>query len=344
MELTYVPFPLAALPAADRRAARPGPRRRPAYGPELQGFDYPYTVKHFAFQSQGKSLQMGYMDVAAHGKANGRSVVLLHGKNFCGATWDSSIKALSEAGYRVIAPDQIGFCTSSKPDNYQYTFQQLATNTQQLLKALGIQKATLLGHSTGGMLATRYALQYPEQVEQLALVNPIGLEDWKALGVPYRTVDQWYDRELKVTADGIREYERSTYYAGHWKPEFDRWVDMLAGLSKGPGKAQVAWNSALIYDMIFTQPVYYEFKDLKVPTLLLIGTSDTTAIGKDIAPPAVKAKMGHYEVLGKQVAQLIPQSTLIEFPGLGHAPQMEEPAKFHQALLGWLSKYNPVRG
>ncbi|PWE44500.1 alpha/beta fold hydrolase [Pseudomonas prosekii] len=315
----------------------------PAYGPELQGFDYPYTVKHFAFESQGKSLQMGYMDVAANGKANGRSVVLMHGKNFCGATWDSSIKALSDAGYRVIAPDQIGFCTSSKPDSYQYTFQQLATNTQQLLKALGIQKATLLGHSTGGMLATRYALQYPEQVEQLALVNPIGLEDWKAVGVPYRTVDQWYERELKVSADGIREYERSTYYAGRWKPEYDRWVDMLAGLSKGPGKTEVAWNSALIYDMIFTQPVYYEFKDLKVPTLLLIGTSDTTAIGKDIAPPAVKTQIGKYDVLGKQVAKLIPHSTLIEFQGLGHAPQMEEPAKFHQALLGWLNKNNPVR-
>ncbi|UVM30516.1 alpha/beta fold hydrolase [Pseudomonas sp. B21-019] len=315
----------------------------PEYGLELQGFDYPYTVKHFAFQSQGKSLQMGYMDVAAQGKANGRSVVLMHGKNFCAATWDSSIKALSEAGYRVIAPDQIGFCTSSKPDHYQYSFQQLASNTQQLLKALGIQKATLLGHSTGGMLATRYALQYPDQVEQLALVNPIGLEDWKALGVPYRSVDQWYERELKVTAQGIHDYQRTTYYDGRWKPEFDRWVNMYAGLAKGPGKTAVARNSALIYDMIFNQPVYYEFKDLKVPTLLLIGTSDTTAINKDIAPPEVKAKIGHYDVLGKQVAKLVPQSTLIEFPGLGHAPQMEEPAKFHQALLGWLNKTNPVR-
>lgn len=314
----------------------------PEYGPELQGFEYPYTVKHFTFESQGKSLQMGYMDVAAQGKVNGRSVVLMHGKNFCGATWDSSIKALSEAGYRVIAPDQIGFCTSSKPDHYQYSFQQLAFNTQQLLKALGIQKATLLGHSTGGMLATRYALQYPDQVEQLALVNPIGLEDWKALGVPYLTVDQWYERELKVTAQGIHDYQRSTYYDGRWKPEFDRWVNMYAGLAKGPGKTAVAWNSALIYDMIFTQPVYYEFKDLKVPTLLLIGTSDTTAINKNIAPPEVKAKIGHYDVLGKQVAKLIPQSTLIEFPGLGHAPQMEEPAKFHQALLGWLNLTHTV--
>ncbi|SEM45303.1 Pimeloyl-ACP methyl ester carboxylesterase [Pseudomonas sp. ok272] len=309
----------------------------PAYGAQLEGFDYPYTVRHFSFQSQGQTLQMGYMDIAADRKPNGRSVVLMHGKNFCGATWDSSIKALSEAGYRVIVPDQIGFCTSSKPDHYQYTFQQLASNTHTLLTKLGIQKATLLGHSTGGMLATRYALQYPAQVEQLALVNPIGLEDWKALGVPYRTVDQWYEGELKVNAESIRHYERSTYYAGRWKPEFDRWVDMLAGLNKGPGQAQVAWNSALIYDMIFTQPVLYEFKDLKMPTLLLIGTDDITAIGKDIAPPQVKARLGHYSVLGKQVAQLIPQSTLVEFPGLGHAPQMERPEQFHQALLGWLA-------
>ncbi|MGC3318716.1 hypothetical protein ACPTE6_13425, partial [Enterococcus faecalis] len=85
----------------------------PAYGPELQGFQYPYPVEHFTFESQGKPLQMGYMDVPAEGKANGRTVVLMHGKNFCAATWDASIKALSADGYRVIAPDQIGFCTSS---------------------------------------------------------------------------------------------------------------------------------------------------------------------------------------------------------------------------------------
>ncbi len=237
----------------------------------------------------------------------------------------------------MIAPDQIGFCSSSKPDHYQYSFQQLATNNHQLLEKLGIQKATLIGHSTGGMLATRYALMYPAQTEQLGLVNPIGLEDWKALSVPSLTVDQWYERELKVSAEGIRKYQLATYYVGRWKPEYERWVDMYAGLSNGPGHTLVAWNSALIYDMIFTQPVYYEFKNLQMPTLLLIGTSDNTALGKDVAPPAVKAKLGNYAVLGKQVAKLIPHATLVEFPGLGHAPQMEEPAQFHKALLQGLN-------
>src|SRR5579863_7531114 len=164
----------------------------PVYGPELQGFRYPYPITHFPFTSQKVPMQMAYMDVPAVAPSNGRTAVLLHGKNFCSATWEQTIAALSAAGYRVIAPDQIGFCASTKPAHYQYSFQQLATNTRALLQRLGISRITLIGHSTGGMLAARYALMFPREVEQLVLVNPIGLEDWKALGVPSRTIDQWY--------------------------------------------------------------------------------------------------------------------------------------------------------
>jgi len=310
----------------------------PVYGEELQGFEYPYPLHRFEFNSQGQPVQMGYMDIAPSGQANGRTAVLMHGKNFCAATWGDSIKALSAAGYRVVAADQIGFCTSSKPEYYQYSFQQLADNTHALLTSLGIGKASVIGHSTGGMLATRYALMYAPETEKLVLVNPIGLEDWKALGVPWRTVDQWYERELKLSAEGIRKYEQSTYYGGRWKPEYDRWVDMLAGLNKGPGHKRVAWNSALIYDMIFTQPVFYELPALKVPTVLLIGDADTTAIGSDIASPEVKARIGDYTVLGKQAAKLIPGATLVEFPGMGHAPQMEDPPGFNKVLIEQLKR------
>lgn len=311
----------------------------PQYGPELQGFSFPYPVEKYSFTSQSEALAMGYIDVKPQGKANGRTVVMMHGKNFCGVTWQDSIEVLSHQGYRVIAPDQIGFCTSTKPTHYQYSFQQLALNTHQLLNSLHLDKITLVGHSTGGMLATRYALMYPQQVEQLVLVNPIGLEDWKAKGVPWRSVDDWYQRELKTSAESIKKYEQKTYYAGQWKPEYDRWVNMLAGLNNGPGKKVVAWNSALLYDMIFTQPVWYEFKDLTMPTTLMIGTADTTAIGSDIAPPEVKARIGHYNALGKQVAKMIPHSTLIEFAGMGHAPQMEDPVRFNQALVDALSQH-----
>jgi pimeloyl-ACP methyl ester carboxylesterase len=108
---------------------------------------------------------------------------------------------------------------------------------------------------------------------------------------------------------------------------------MLAGLSLGPGRDLVAWNSALIYDMICTQPVFYELGLLRAPTLLLIGQRDNTAIGKDAAPPDVAARLGHYPALGRRAAQLIPHARLVEFPDLGHAPQIQDPAAFHAALL-----------
>ncbi len=308
----------------------------PAYGGELQGFSYPAPVQQFEFTSQGVPLHMAYMDVKP-ATPNGRTVVLLHGKNFCAATWEGSIKALTAAGYRVIAPDQVGFCKSSKPEHYQYSFQQLANNTHALLTSLGIDRVTLLGHSTGGMLAIRYALMYPAAVEQLALANPIGLEDWKAKGVPAITVDQWYARELKTSAEGIRNYEQNTYYAGQWRAAYEPWVQMLAGMYRGPDRERVAWNSALLYDMIYTQPVVYELPQLQMPTLLLIGQKDTTAIGKDLATPAIRATLGRYPELGKAAARQIPHATLVEFADLGHAPQMQDPDAFHKALLAGLS-------
>jgi pimeloyl-ACP methyl ester carboxylesterase len=216
------------------------------YGAKLEGYSYPYPVHDYQFESQRQLLHMAYMDgLPEH--PNGQTAVLLHGKNFCAATWQETIKVLLGAGYRVIAPDQIGFCKSDKPDNYQFSFQQLARNTHALLATLGVKQATLIGHSTGGMLGIRYALMYPDDTRQLVLVDPIGLEDWKAKGVPTLSIDQWYERDLKTNADSIRRYEQATYYAGTWQSAYESWVQMLAGMYRGPGKNSVAWNSARLY-------------------------------------------------------------------------------------------------
>lgn len=305
----------------------------PQYGVQLEGFEYPFPVQHFELSSQGHTLQMAYMDVQPEQAPNGRTVVLLHGKNFCAATWEATIKALSAAGYRVVVPDQIGFCKSTKPARYQYSFHQLAANTRELLDGLEVKRHVIMGHSMGGMLATRYALLYPERVEQLILVNPIGLEDWLAEGVPYRTIDEWYATEHQTTAQSIRNYQKSTYYAGEWHPDFDRWVQMQAGLLNGPGRQLVTWNSALHYDMILTQPVAHEFDRLKVPTLLLIGEKDNTAVGKSFAPEPVRKRLGQYSRLAQDTAARIPEATLHTFPKLGHSPHIQAPEAFHTVLL-----------
>jgi pimeloyl-ACP methyl ester carboxylesterase len=311
-----------------------------SYGPELEGFEYPEMVQRFEFISQRQPLEMAFMDLQP-AEPNGRVAVLLHGKNFCGATWEGTMRFLQEQGYRVIVPDQIGFCKSTKPLAYQYTFQQLAHNTKLLLEKLEIKRVTLIGHSTGGMLATRFALMFPDSVEQLVMVNPIGLEDWKAEGVPALSVDQWFIRELQVTDERIRNYERSTYYVNEWRPEYETWVQMLAGMFRGPGAETVAWHSALLYDMIYTQPVLYEFPNLRVPTLLMIGEKDNTAIGKDLVSDTLRAKLGNYPVLALRALSSIPRSQLMTFPELGHAPQMQDPDRFHKALLDGLQALRP---
>ncbi|WP_101925022.1 MULTISPECIES: alpha/beta fold hydrolase [Luteimonas] len=304
------------------------------YDGTLSTFDYPHPRQQHAFESQGQAVSMAYMDVRpAADAANGRTAVLLHGKNFCGATWDATITVLVDAGWRVIAPDQIGFCSSTKPRGYQFSFAQLAANTHALLDALDIERATVIGHSMGGMLATRYTLQYPQAVSQLVLVNPIGLEDWQAAGVPYATIDQLAESERKTSFDSIKTYQTRFYYNGRWAPAYDRWVAMLAGMYAGPDREIVAWNQAQTSEMVFTQPVVQEFPRLRVPTLLLIGGTDRTAPGANRAPPEIASTLGDYPALGRAAAAAIPQATLVEFPALGHSPQVESPDEFHAALL-----------
>jgi pimeloyl-ACP methyl ester carboxylesterase len=304
--------------------------------PMLADFAYPHPVKQFELTSQGQKLAMAYMDVAPAASPNGKTIVLLHGKNFCSATWEGTIPALANAGYRVIAPDQIGFCKSTKPAAYQFSLHQLAANTHALLKSLAVEKPIVMGHSMGGMLAMRYALSFPDDMGGLVLVNPIGLEDWSAKGVPARTIDELFEAEKTTDAAKIKAYQLKTYYDGQWKPEYDRWVGMLASMYQGEGGAAVAWNQALTSDMVFSQPVVHEIARIKAPTILLIGEKDTTAIGKDRAPPELAKKLGNYSLLARDVAGRIEGAKLVTFPELGHSPQVQDPAQFNAALLGAL--------
>jgi len=305
--------------------------------PLLADFDYPHPVQHYDFQSQGQSLTMAFMDVRPQ-QPNGRTIVLLHGKNFCAATWEASIGPLRDEGYRVVVPDQIGFCKSSKPQAYQFSLHQLAANTHALLASIGVERPIVLGHSMGGMLAFRYALMYPLDMRGLIVVNPIGLEDWKAKGVPLVGVDQLYERERKTSVESIKRYQETTYYAGTWKPAYDRWVQMLAGMYAGDAGKLVAWNQALTSDMIMSQPVVYEFDRIAVPTTLLIGQKDTTAIGKDRAPAETASALGNYPELGQLAQQRIKGSALLTFPELGHSPQVQDPVQFNKALLQQLAR------
>jgi pimeloyl-ACP methyl ester carboxylesterase len=300
----------------------------------MEGYPYPYPVNFLPLTIEGQDLRMAYMDVAPVGPANGRSVVLLHGKNFFGAYWKETIDVLSKNGYRVVVPDQLGFGKSARP-NIHYSFHLLAANTKKLLDALGIRQAAIVGHSMGGMVATRFALLYPGTVSALVLENPIGLEDYREL-VPYISLDEAYRSELKATEEGIRNYIRSYFVT--WKPEYAEYANVAIRMRGSGEYPRQELSSALTYQMIYEQPVCHEFPDVLARTLLVIGQSDRTVVGKARMKKELLPLAGNYPELGRKTATLIPHATLVEVPNAGHIPRFEFPALYHEELLRFLKK------
>ena len=328
-------------------ASTPAVAQTVPLGADLEGYAYPAPVAWYETSSQGSPIRMAYLDIRPTSAANGATVALLHGKNFCAATWLETARALAANGYRVIAPDQVGFCKSSKPAGYQYSFHALAELTRGLLDQAGAGRVVLVGHSTGGILAVRFALLHPDRVSRLVLVNPLGLNDTLAEGVPYADLGTLRAEEAKTDATSIKTYQLRNYYHGEWRPEYDRWVAMLAGQYAGPNGNVVRDAQARLSDMIQAQPVAAELPRLSVPVTLIVGQRDRTAFRANTAPPELRDQVRTVPQAAEDAVKRIPGARLVRFKDLGHAPQVEAPAAFLSSLrsvLRWNANPMPGQG
>jgi pimeloyl-ACP methyl ester carboxylesterase len=303
-------------------------------GIALEEYPYPWPVHFLPLVIEGQELRMAYMDVPPAGVSNGRAVVLMHGKNFGGYYWREVAQALSVEGYRVIVPDQIGWGKSSKPE-IRYSFQLLAANTAHLLDTLGIKTVAVVGHSTGGMLAVRFTLMYPERVTQLVLEDPIGLEDYRVL-IPAQTDETLYRAELANTdAEKIRAFY--AHYFVHPQPEmYEPLAEVQIRVTLSGEYPRWAKASALAYQMLYQQPVRYEYRYLRPPTLVIVGEKDHAVPLASYAPAEARARMGNFVELGRAAVKEIPHGTLVVVPDCGHIPHIEKPEEFKEALMGFL--------
>ena len=308
-----------------------------SFDKNLSNYAYPFKVLKYRFKSQGKNLQMTYMYLPNTNPDKG-VVTLLHGKNFNGSYWKETAELLISLGYGVLIPDQLGFGKSSKPLDYQYSFEALANNTKNLLKHLDIKSTQLIAHSMGGMLASRFALLFPDITERVTLVNPIGLENYLNF-VEYKDVNFFYKNELKLKYQNIINYQKKYYYDGSWNEKYEFLARPLIGWVNGKDWPMLAKVSALVYNMIFTGPVIEEFKNFRMPVSLIIGTRDRTGPGRNWKKASVEYELGRYDNLGKQVKIRNPKINIIELNGLGHVPQIEDFERYQKALQVAL-KYN----
>lgn len=303
------------------------------YDKELTNLEYPFEVKTFEFESQRQALNMRYMDIG-DSLDKKKVALLLHGKNFSGSYWSRIAIELVNKGYRVVIPDQVGFGKSTKPEYYDYSFAQLGLNTISLLTHLSIKRdVVIVGHSMGGMLATHLSYMKPSLFKQLVLINPIGLEKYSDY-VQIKDPQFFYEKELKKTEAGVRNYQKKNYYDGKWTDEYEKLINIHIGWLNGPDKALIAWNNALTYMPIFTEDIVSKVKDLKVPTVLIIGTRDTTGPGRGWKKPGVDYKLGQYQKLGKSFIQGFKNTDakLLELEGLGHLPQFENYGVFSKVF------------
>jgi len=322
---------LLTLPSISASAAEPAPRE--PYGIDLEGFAYPYPVNLLPLTNDGEQLRMAYMDVAP-AQPNGRVVVLLHGRNFPSSYWAPVIRTLSEAGYRVIVPDQIGFGKSSKPTG-ELHFDTLARNTVALLDHLQIAKADIVAHSLGGMLGVRIARAYPERVAHLLLAAPIGLEDYR-LYVPPTPTEKIVENEDRLTAEGYRKQLETNYSLKLPPDQVTPFIDARFNIK---GSAEYPrWLRAFVSSgqMIYREPVVHEIPEITEPTLFIMGADDHNAPGRPNAPEALRLKMGQNAELAKSLAAKMPNARAEVIANAGHLVFLDAPQKFDELMLAFL--------
>lgn len=312
---------LAGAPAL-LRAAEPPAEPPPDWGPtaiDYSNVPYPYPVAYLPIRLDGRDLRLAYMDVAPAAGGNGRTVVLFHGMNFFAAAYATTIAALSDAGFRVVAVDRLGFGRSSKP-LVHYNLHMPARHTRALMDHLGIARAAIVGHSMGGMVASRFAATYPDRTSHLVLVNQIGLTDLRQ-GREWRDPEAVYRDVLTTGYQDVLAGHRRYYPAG-WRDEYLPWVRIQYGLTLSGDWPRMARVRAAQLQILYEDPVVYEWQHIATRALVIGGEEDRLS--------------DDFPARARHVAASLQNAELILYPGVGHAPAFEIPELFHADLIAFL--------
>jgi pimeloyl-ACP methyl ester carboxylesterase len=278
----------------------------------LEDVPYPHPVSFVEFTLFGEPVRMAFMDIAPAGPDTGQAVVLLHGGNYFARAWEGTIDALRDAGLRVVAIDQIGYGRSSKPI-IPYSLDMHAANTKRVLDHLGIERAAIVGHSMGGMIATRFAFAYPKTTTHLVMVNAIGLsapQPGRAWTEPRPELDRSFPEALTTIRGHVHQ----------WRDEYLEYVRIHYGWTLSGEWPRLAMVRALNGQVMQT-PIVHDWPHIQAPSLVVGGREDGP----------------HFADLAAKAAEALPNGRLQLFDGVGHNPHWEAPQQLNPALIAFLT-------
>jgi pimeloyl-ACP methyl ester carboxylesterase len=312
-----------ALSTVHLAAQHKPPATPPAeWGPlsiNLEEIQYPHPVHYLNLNLYGQDVRIAYMDVAPAGRANGRTVVLLHGGSYYGWYWKSQIEALTKAGFRVVVEDRLGWGKSSKPI-LAYSISLHASNTAALLDHLGIKTAAVVGHSIGGQMATRFAFLYPDRTTHMVMVNPIGLSDNRA-GRGFRPFDGKVD--VKPDLQAAYEADVRTDLARYvtWRPEYLEHLRIRHGVRLSAEWPRLAYVRELGGNLRSIDSTVNDWPHIKTKSMVLGGTEDGP----------------NFPELARRAANTLPNAELMLIPNAGHNPHEEVPEIVNASLIRFLT-------
>jgi pimeloyl-ACP methyl ester carboxylesterase len=254
------------------------------------------------------------------GPPDGVPVVLFHGTAAWSELWRRTVEALAAAGFRVIALDLPPFGFSDRPGTY--TREAQAARIDSVMRQLGAPPAIVVGHSFGAGAATEFVMRHPERARALVLVDAaLGLTAPPS-DVPLPVRPKWV-REILVSLTITNPLATKTLLQSliakkeRALPEYIEILQRPTTLRGSTGDI-ADWLYYFIGDDRAARSAdRAAYANLKIPVTILWGDQDTVT-------PLDQAR---------DLATLLPQAKLIVLPGLGHIPQIEDPAVFNDALL-----------
>lgn len=245
----------------------------------------------------------------------GEPLVLIHGLSETRAAWHNQVQEFSKR-FRVISYDVRGFGESATGQGEGMP-QQFAQDVASLLSNLGIDQASLWGFSMGGVIAMRFAIDYPQMIKALVLASSSCLINRQAVDF-FRLRSSLASKDDPAELIDLNSRDAKACVSEDRPDLVQRYIDLRTGAVRDP-KGYI--NACAAMATLYERPLTEDLGRIKCPTLVITGE-------RDIFCPPKASSIIQSRILG---------STLRILPGAGHCAHWEQAATFNSIAMDFLT-------